>query len=129
MTKTAHVLVADDDGSVRRSTIEILSASGHVVTEARDGIEALAKLRAQEVDAVVLDVKMPGKDGISVIDEMVPGPPPPGVLLVSAFEIDLQTRRRLESKVHRVLRKPVPPPTLILAVSQAIVAARDARAP
>ncbi len=122
------MLVADDDLAVRQSTVRILKTLGYVVSEARDGEEVMAKLLDSEVDAVVLDVKMPRRDGISVIEGLDPSPPPPVVLLVSAYDIERQTRARLGTRVHRVLRKPVPPPILIEAVEEAVDLARAARA-
>jgi CheY-like chemotaxis protein len=127
MIDQPRILVADDDRGIRVSIKKILSRLGYQVAEAEDGQDALDKLARGDVDAVVLDVKMPRKDGITVLDEMFPEPPPPGVLLVSAYDIDRQTRTRLGTRVHKVLRKPVPPPTLIEAVSEAIEVARSAR--
>ncbi len=97
------------------------------MAEAEDGQEALDKLAIHEVDAVVLDVRMPRKDGISVLEDLDPEPPPPGVLLVTAYDIDRETRSRLGTRVHRILRKPVPPLVLIEAVSEAVDVARSAR--
>ena len=127
MTDQAKVLVADDDRGVRVSVVRILSGCGYSVAEAEDGQEALDKLAIDEIDAVVLDVRMPRKDGISVLEDLVPAPPPPGVLLVTAYDIDRETRSRLGTRVLRILRKPVPPPVLIEAVSEAVEAARSAR--
>jgi two-component system response regulator MprA len=127
MTEQARVLVVDDDQGVRVSVARILSNCGYDVAEAEDGQQALDQLAATEVDAVVLDVKMPRKDGIAVLEELLPEPPPPGVLLVSAYDIDRETRSRLGTRVHKILRKPVPPPTLIEAVSAAVDVARSAR--
>lgn len=123
----ARVLIADDDRGIRISVAEILSRGGYTVSEASDGQEALDKLASDEVDAVVLDVKMPRKDGIAVLDDMFPNPPPPGVLLISAYDIDRETRVRLGRKVHKVMRKPVRPLDLLEAVSEAVEIARAAR--
>ena len=128
MTDNLRVLVADDNIALRSTVAEILSRVGYSVVEAEDGVEALEKLAAEEVDALVLDVKMPRKDGLSVLDDLEPLPPPPGVLLVSAYEIDTDVRARLGNRVYKILRKPVPPATLIQAVSEAIEVAKAARA-
>lgn len=123
----ARVLVADDDRDIRQSVAEILRIDGYQVTQASDGQEALDKLADSEVDAVLLDIKMPRKDGISVLDDMNPVPPPPGVVLVSAYDLDRETRSRLGKRVLRILRKPVPPPELLKAVSEAVQVSRSTK--
>jgi len=120
MTTTARLLVVDDDNALRSSTAEILRSFGYAVSEAQDGIEALDKLHGERIQALVMDVRMPRLDGISTITQMIPEPPPPGVLLVTAYELDPKTRSELGSRVCRVLRKPVSPLTLIKAVEDAV---------
>jgi CheY-like chemotaxis protein len=119
-----RVLIADDDRGVRESVAEILSSYGYSVVEADDGDVALERLAAGDVDAVLLDVKMPRRDGLSVLDDMTPPPPPPGVILVTAYDITPDERRRLGGRVTRILRKPVPPRTLLDVIGEAIRASR-----
>ncbi len=61
------ILVVDDEASIRRTLREILEYEDFAVEEAEDGEEALGKLRAQRFDVVLLDVKMPKKDGLEVL--------------------------------------------------------------
>lgn len=63
---TARVLVADDDRAIRESLARALGLAGYQVATAGDGVQALAALRRQPVDAVVLDVMMPAIDGLGV---------------------------------------------------------------
>ncbi len=111
------VLVADDDDNLRATAAEILSVTGYEVLEARDGAEALHILEERRVDVLLLDVRMPNRDGYSVLDVL--GPPPPVVVLESAYEFTNEDRERVGSKVFKYLRKPVPPRSLIKAVSEA----------
>src|ERR687887_2482983 len=60
------VLVVDDDAKVRESIERALRVNGFDVQLAEDGVAALAKLEKGSFDAVVLDVMMPGPDGIAV---------------------------------------------------------------
>ena len=119
MPEQIKVLVVDDDPGMRTTTVEILSGEGYAVTEACDGNAALERLASDQPHVVLLDVRMPGRDGISVVENMHPAPPPPEVMLVSAYDIDPEVRRRLGSRVQRYLRKPVPPPRLLEEVSDA----------
>jgi signal transduction histidine kinase len=66
----ARILVVDDADSNREVMTRILEREGHQVATAVDGADALAKLRAGTYDLVLLDVMMPGIDGIQVIQTM-----------------------------------------------------------
>lgn len=129
MTETAagSVLVADDDRGVRESVVEILESAGYTVVEAYDGDDALEQLERNAVDAVLLDVRMPRRDGLSVIEEMLPVPPPPGVILITAYDVEPEMQQQLRPRVMRFLRKPVPPLTLLQVVADAVRASQDAR--
>jgi len=63
---SARLLVVDDDPPVRRMLERTLAAEGHVVTAAADGGRALGALERDVPDLVVLDVTMPGVDGLAV---------------------------------------------------------------
>jgi CheY-like chemotaxis protein len=119
----ASVLVADDNAGVRESVAEILRSAGYEVTEADDGDAALASYVEHPAEVVVLDVRMPRLDGISVVETMSPTPPPPAIVLVSAYDLDQEARARLGSRIFRFLRKPVSPPDLLHAVSEAAAGA------
>ncbi len=62
-----HILIVDDESSIRRTLKEILEYEKYSVDEAEDGEEALQKLRAGSYDIVLLDVKMPKRDGLEVL--------------------------------------------------------------
>ena len=61
-----RVLLADDDRAIRESLTAALELNGYEVTSCSDGVEALAAYRADPVDVIVLDVMMPGIDGLGV---------------------------------------------------------------
>ena len=63
----ADVLVVDDDADIRMLLVLALEDAGHAVRQAADGAEAIAVVEAKAPDAMVLDVMMPGTDGIAVI--------------------------------------------------------------
>ncbi len=117
----AKVLVADDDEGVRSTACEIFRGEGYDVSEAEDGQVALDILEDQGADVLVLDVRMPRRDGIAVLEAL--DEPPPVVVLVSAFSLDEELRQRLGAKVFRYLRKPVAPNVLLDVVAQAAQAA------
>jgi len=64
------ILVVDDDAALRRALRRVLAANGFEVEEAAGGSEALAELRSRSFDLVVLDVMMPGRDGIEICEQL-----------------------------------------------------------
>jgi len=119
MIDGVRVLVADDNEGIRSTTSMILKSVGCIVVEAEDGQAAIEELMSQPVDVAVLDVRMPKRDGVSVVENLHPEPPPPGVVMASAYDFDNELRARLGTRVFRYLRKPVPPKDLIDAVGEA----------
>jgi two-component system, NtrC family, nitrogen regulation response regulator NtrX len=79
------ILIADDEPSIRRTLREILEYEGYDVEEAADGEEALDKARSGGVDLVLLDIKMPKRDGMEVLQALSDGdgaaPPLPVVMI------------------------------------------------
>ncbi len=65
-----RVLVVDDDVTVREVVVTYLRAAGHEVDETADGESALALLRDQPADLVVLDLMLPGIDGLEVCERL-----------------------------------------------------------
>jgi two-component system response regulator MprA len=64
------ILVVDDDAGLRKALRRVLASHGFAVEVAEDGDDALARIRSQSFDAVVLDVMMPGSDGIDVCEQL-----------------------------------------------------------
>ncbi len=114
------MLVVDDELGMRETVAEILSGMGYDVTTAIDGEDALARLRAAVYSVVLMDIRMPGRDGISVLREI--GGPPPPVVLMTAYAGDDELRAAAEAGSYTVLHKPVPAVQLLDIVARAIAA-------
>lgn len=67
MARTPHILIVDDDPKIRRGLARFLAEQGVRVTAASDGRDMDEKLSGASVDLVVLDVMMPGEDGLSLL--------------------------------------------------------------
>ena len=111
------VLVVDDHEAIRTSVAELLRTAGYSVLEAEDGEGALKALGQHQVGAMVLDLRMPGVDGLKVL-ETISDPPP--VIVTSAFSLELDEQERVDSKIFVQLVKPFHPRRLIDAVASAI---------
>jgi two-component system response regulator MprA len=81
------VLLADDDRAIRESLATALELDGYQVTACTDGVEALASFRADRPDVLVLDVMMPGVDGLGVCRVLrAEGDPVPILMLTARVE-------------------------------------------
>jgi DNA-binding NtrC family response regulator len=123
---SVDVLVVDDDDAVRSTSAGILRTSGYTVAVASDGDVALRLLEQHSVGVVLLDIRMPRRDGLSVLEEINA---PQLVVLVSAHSLDEATRARVESKVVTYLEKPVPPERLLRTVGDTLGRSRPVRSP
>jgi len=70
MTKSSTILVVDDEPQIRRVMRATLTAEGYAIVEARDGQEALVKFRSERPDLIILDMNMPGTDGVEACREI-----------------------------------------------------------
>jgi CheY-like chemotaxis protein len=117
MTNDVDVLVVDDHEAIRTSVAELLRTAGYSVAEAENGQAALDVLHAHKVGAMVLDLRMPGVDGLKVLESLAEPPP---VIITSAFSLDLDEQQRVDAKIFVQLVKPFHPRRLIEAVASAI---------
>ncbi|HMK62293.1 MAG TPA: response regulator [Acidimicrobiales bacterium] len=117
MAGDVDVLVVDDHEAIRTSVADLLRTAGYSVAEASDGAAALKVLDSRTVGAMVLDLRMPGIDGLKVLD-MLDDPPP--VIITSAFTLDVDDQQRVDPKIFVQLVKPFHPRRLIDAVASAI---------
>lgn len=79
----ARLLIVDDEDSIRDILKQVFEYEGHEVSVAASGDEALRRVQAEPPDVVFLDVKMPGKDGLEVLDELRRVAPRTQVVMVS----------------------------------------------
>lgn len=85
-----HVLVVDDEPFVRAAVRRVLEASGAQVEEAVDAPSALARLAGQPVDVVIVDIIMPGMDGVQFIRSLRERQPGARIVAISGggnFEV------------------------------------------
>jgi DNA-binding response OmpR family regulator len=116
-TLAADVLIVDDEADVRRSMCDVLQTSGFSVVEAEDGAVAFSLLRNNRYGVVLLDIRMPKLDGVTLIESLTELPP---VVVHSAFSLSVEERERLGVKVVRYLHKPVSPQQLLSAVQNVL---------
>ncbi|MDA8229723.1 MAG: response regulator transcription factor [Magnetospirillum sp.] len=116
MEDKPHILVVDDDTRLRELLRKYLADNGYVVTTASDAADARAKLGALAVDLIVLDVMMPGEDGLSLTRSLRERSGPPILLLTAMGEVEARIRG-LESGADDYLAKPFEPRELLLRIA------------
>jgi response regulator NasT len=115
-----RVLVADDDPIIRLDLKQMLQSMGYeVVAEAGDGQEAVDLAEKLTPDICVLDVKMPIKDGITAVEEIVGRSIAPAILLTAYSDKELVERAK-EAGAFAYLVKPFKPSDLPPAIEVAV---------
>lgn len=120
----AHILLTEDDDSVRTFVRRALEIDGHTVTTAEDGGMALEILREQEgrFDLLVSDIMMPVMDGIALAMATARDYPDLTILLMTGYAEQRERAHGLDQLVHDVLSKPFSLAEIRRAVDQALAA-------
>lgn len=101
-----NVLVVDDANFMRMMLEDILTHSGHTVLQARDGQEGLNTLLEKPVDVCVLDINMPGMDGLEVLKRIKAGRSETKVVMLSAMAQERNVRLALQLGADAFVVKP-----------------------
>lgn len=119
MTAPVRIALADDQDLVREGIKALLALSGRVqvILEARDGDELLAALDGASVDVVVMDIRMPGRDGLSALAELRRRGDPIPVLMLTTFDDNALFDRALAAGAQGFLRKDIKPEALVDAIA------------
>ncbi|MDJ0740486.1 MAG: response regulator [Gammaproteobacteria bacterium] len=114
-----RVLIADDEAPARARLAALLAADGEheVVGQAANGTEVLAQCREHVVDVVLLDIRMPGMDGIQAALALADAAAPPAVIFVTAY--DEHALAAFDANAIDYLLKPVRPERLQRALAKA----------
>jgi two-component system, OmpR family, response regulator len=109
------ILIVDDDAELRREMADYLAGHGLKVHQAGDARQAREVLAAQAIRLVVLDVMMPGEDGLSLCRKLAEGGGPP-VLMLSAMGESVDRIVGLELGADDYVAKPAPPRELLARI-------------
>ncbi|HOU52604.1 MAG TPA: sigma-54 dependent transcriptional regulator [Myxococcota bacterium] len=124
----AWILVVEDDVPVRSFVADALRASGHRVEEAGEAATALERVRGQDVDVVITDLKMPGRSGLDLLRDVRALADPPEVVVLTAHGTVSAAVEAIKAGAFDFLEKPVPgPEALRIVVERALERRRLAR--
>ncbi|MGL5823995.1 MAG: response regulator transcription factor [Nocardioides sp.] len=121
----AHILVVDDDPTVREVVVSYLRAAQHQVSEAADGEAALHLMRDVPADLVVLDLMLPGIDGLEVCRRLRSTTDVP-IIMLTALGSETDRVVGLEVGADDYLTKPFSPRELVLRVESVLRRVGDA---
>ncbi len=115
------ILVVDDDADTCRNMADLFGDLGYAVETAEGAHTALDKARQQPYDLGLLDLRMPGMDGLTLCRHLKQLQPPVVTMIVTAYgDIDVDMEARAAG-AWRVLLKPVDFPQLLALVDKALV--------
>jgi DNA-binding NarL/FixJ family response regulator len=121
-----RVLVVDDDPLVRAGLRLLLSGDDiEVVGEAGDGAQGCRQAAELRPDVVLMDIRMPGTDGLTATEALRAGDDPPQVIVLTTFDSDDHILRALRAGAAGFLLKDTPPADIVSAIHR--VAAGDAQ--
>lgn len=118
MTDARRILVVDDDRTFRLSTGELLRQDGHAVDTGADAAEAVQKLAAERFDLVLLDMRMPGMDGLTAVEVLRKRGLQVPILMISGFGSIDTAVESLHRGADHFLSKPVDPDILSAKVAE-----------
>ena len=124
----AHVLIVDDDHAFREALAEAVSDLGHATSEAASGAAGEAAILRGGVDAVLLDLRMPGMDGMELLRRLRARPDGPPVAIVTAHATAANTIEAMRLGAVDHLTKPIEGAEL-RRVLDVLLASRAAAAP
>lgn len=123
-----RVLVVDDDPDLRWFLSDLLAAEGFEVVTAQEGMEALTKVRTRHPDIVLLDLRMPGIDGVQTLDRLHQDRCHVPIILVTGHDDMLSPAEAIRRGACAFLRKPFRTADLLTSITQALRKADLARA-
>ena len=113
-----RALVVDDNRSLAEDLAEILELEGYSVQVFDDPLEALRRAGELVFDFALLDVRMPGIDGVALHAQLRRGHPEASFILMTAYSEDDRLALALAAGVRRVLTKPVPLEELLRTMAE-----------
>jgi DNA-binding response OmpR family regulator len=118
--RTPRILVVDDDRATRHVARTALVKAGFTVRVAKDGVEALGRLRATRFDLMLLDVWMPRMDGLGVLERLTRVKARPRVVVMTSDDAPETLLRAIRQQAHQYVHKPIAPAALVSLVRDAL---------
>jgi two-component system, NtrC family, nitrogen regulation response regulator NtrX len=102
-----HILVVDDEEAIREVLIEFLSSHGYAAQGAENGKEAIQMARSLSPQVVLLDIAMPGMNGIETLKRLRQESPQSAVIMISGHADNDQALQALDLGAYDFIQKPL----------------------
>lgn len=114
------ILVVDDEASMRKNIVDLLSPQGYLIIEAPDGEAALRIVNSEPIDAVFLDISLPNMDGFSVLKKIKQSHQDLPVVIFTAFGTSERAIEAMKSGAFDYLEKPFELDEFLLLVDRVL---------
>ncbi|NIR42705.1 MAG: sigma-54-dependent Fis family transcriptional regulator [Gemmatimonadetes bacterium] len=115
-----RILIIDDEGNIRRMLASLLQAEGFATTEAESGEEGLRKIEADEPDAVMLDLALPGQSGLEILEKVAARWPETPVVMMSGQATLGDAVKATRLGAFQFLEKPLTPEAVLITLGAAL---------
>ena len=119
-TTMAHILIIDDERSIRSTMKDILEFEQHTVTLAEDGAQALEAVRRETFDLIFSDIKMPGMDGMELLDALLARGVEAPIVMISGHGTIETAVEALKKGAFDFIEKPIDLNRLLVTVRNAL---------
>jgi len=116
----SSILVVDDEPVARKSLTDILRLEGYSVASVQNGQAAVEYVRTHHVDLMIVDLRMPGMDGLEVVQVINQLAPDTEIVLLTAYASTETAIQALRLRIHDYLQKPAPPAQIVASVKKGL---------
>jgi len=118
--KKENMLVVEDEDIMREALVDYFSDEGHTVDTADDGEKALADFNVSDYNVMIIDLRLPGRDGLSVLEEVRQKNPDAKVIIITAYPSAETEEEAMRKGATDYLQKPFELTYLETLIKQAV---------
>jgi two-component system response regulator HydG len=107
MNNKASILIVDDDGGMCETLSDIIEESGYCTAIALDGHQALEMVKEMDFDVILMDIRMPGMNGVETFKQIKSIHPGTAVVMMTAYAVEDRIKEALREGAYGVLYKPL----------------------
>jgi len=126
MEEKANILIVDDNTSLCRTMSFVLGRQGYAVNTAKDGMEAIERVKERSYDMIFMDIKMPLMDGVETYRRIKRIRPEAVVMMMTAYAVEDLVQQALEEGAYGIVYKPLDIEKVVATIEEAAEAKEGA---